>query len=217
MMFIDDGPGPGAAQMAADEQQWRRAERGDRELRWRCYSFVPAVITVGAGERAVPTDGVTRVRRPTGGRQLYHDRDFAYAVAGPHDHPLLAGAVADAYRRIGALWVRVLAEFGVAAELAAGRNYRHDCYCCETLTDGDVMAAGRKLVAGAQRRGRHGVMQHGSMALRPAYAAAAAALQCDADLLRRRSVALAEVAGREVSYSEVVAVWRDMLKAEEFT
>lgn len=215
MAFSDDGAGPGAAQMARDTELWRAAEAGDSCLHWRCYAFAPAVITVGAGEKGVPVDGAARVRRPTGGRRLYHAAgDFAYAVAGPRAHPLLCGSVRDAYCRVGRLWQRVLARCGVAAELASGRDYRHARYCATTLADGDIIVAGRKLVAGAQRRGRRGIMQHGSLMLRPDYAAAAAALGCAAELLRAHTVALAEVAGREVSYEEVAAAWRDILQEE---
>lgn len=216
-VISDDGAGAGAEQMARDTELWRAAEEGpagDGQLRWRFYSFVPAVVTVGSGERLVATDGLTRVRRPTGGRQLYHAADFSFAVAGPLSHPLLRGAVADSGRRLGLLWQRVLARWGVRAELAAGRAYRRERFCAATLAAGDIVVAGRKLVASAQRRGRRGVLVHGSLALRPGYAAAAAALGCAEALLRENIVTLAEAAGREVSYSEVAAAWRDIIEAE---
>lgn len=212
VQFSDDGAGAAAAQMRRDAELFAAAEAGDATLRARCYAFVPAAVTAGAYEKNVPA---ACVRRPTGGRRLYHHADFAYAVAGPASHPLLAGGIAPVYRRLGACWLQALAALGVTATLATGRAYGAKRFCCETLTDGDVLVDGRKLVASAQRRGRTGVLQHGSIWLQADYAAAAAALGCDERVLRATVIPLAEAAGRKVSYGEVAAAWHAALTGRE--
>jgi len=216
MEFRDDGCGPGNLQMMYDDELWHWAETGPAELRWRCYSFFPEIVTVGRAEKNIPVGPIGWQRRPTGGRQLYHCADFSYAVAASRSHPLFAGNLRDTYMVIARLWVKCLRRLGCQATLAVkSKPYRQIKYCCETVIPGDIMVAGRKLVSSAQRRGRVGVLQHGSMALVPNYGAAARALGCEESLLKQKNISLQEAVGEDVQYERIVACWNQILREEE--
>jgi len=109
--------------------------------------------------------GLDTVRRPTGGRAVWHEHEITYAVAAPQHtfgslqatylaiHHMLAGALtslgvpvahADATRRVEGL--------------GAGP-------CFSSPVGGEIIAHGQKLVGSAQLREGDAFLQHGSVLL----------------------------------------------------
>lgn len=111
--------------------------------------------------------GIDVVRRPTGGRAVLHHREVTYAVAMPVR--ALGGARA-AYRRVNEAIVRGLSLLGVDAKIAGGAGRRPPASpdagpCFREPAEGEVVAAGRKLVGSAQARLGGALLQHGSILL----------------------------------------------------
>ena len=69
--------------------------------------------------------GITLVRRPTGGRAVLHDgpAELTYSLTAREGDPRVSGGVVEIYRKISAGLVLGLAHLGIAARMAApGRD-----------------------------------------------------------------------------------------------
>ncbi|MCY3810039.1 MAG: lipoate--protein ligase family protein [Gemmatimonadetes bacterium] len=167
--ILVDGPLPGAANMARDHALAELVGRGEAVL--RLYRWRPAALSLGRNEpfgeihrrllASRPDVGV--VRRPTGGRAVLHDRELTYGVAAPVS---AFGGLRAAYRAINRALVEGLGRLGVAAELARPAALPPGAgVCFADSAEGEVVAAGRKLVGSAQRRVGGAFLQHGSLLL----------------------------------------------------
>lgn len=163
---------PGARNMAVDEALMASARAGQVLLRF--YRWSPPCLSLGRNQRgrdrfdraAAGELGVDVVRRPTGGRSVYHHREVTYAVAAPSD---LWGSLRDSYRLLNRALLRGLAELGVEATEAGpgGRAPAPTARSCfRDPLPGEIVVEGRKLVGSAQWRNRGALLQHGSVLLR---------------------------------------------------
>jgi lipoate-protein ligase A len=178
-----DGAAHGARNMAVDEALLLAADHDGATPVLRFYSWQPACLSLGrfqrcselaASSRAV-RDGVAGrdwVRRPTGGRAVWHCREVTYAlVLREANLPPDARGVAGAYRYLSSALVAGLAQLGVGAEQApaddAASRHRaqRQANCFANATRSDFVVDGRKLIGSAQCRRNGAVLQHGSLLL----------------------------------------------------
>lgn len=125
------------------------------------------------------------VRRASGGGAIVHDRELTYSLTVPDTLPVsdsktLYRLVHDAVRTALGRWGIRLQRFA-DSEVAppAGEPF----LCFQRRTDEDLVLQGYKVLGSAQRRGRAGVLQHGSLLV--AASAAAPQLPGIADLIGR--------------------------------
>lgn len=185
--------------MALDEALLEGARDGAVTLRF--YRFDPPCLSLGRHERArglwdeaaAARLGVDIVRRPTGGRAVYHGPELTYAVAAPVSR---WGGLRESCRRIHRALRAGLAALGVEAAAApagsgrtgsrraprGGPSHRRGAGrrparrrgpaagapepCFRSPAPGEVLAGGRKLVGSAQWREDGALLQHGSILLR---------------------------------------------------
>jgi lipoate-protein ligase A len=104
------------------------------------------------------------VRRPTGGRAVWHDAELTYAVAAPIE---LFGTLAESYRAIHARLAAALRGLGIRAELAAPRpaSALSAGPCFASPAGGEVLVDAKKVVGSAQVRRGTAFLQHGSILL----------------------------------------------------
>ena len=165
------GPAPGARNMAVDHALMGTAREGVVTLRF--YRWSPPCLSLGRNQAArdrydadaAQELGVDLVRRPTGGRAVYHHRELTYAVAAPAE---TWGGLRSAYRRINRALLRGLTRLGAGVE-EAGREGRapgpSSGACFRDPLPGEIVTGGRKLVGSAQWRDRGALLQHGSLLL----------------------------------------------------
>jgi lipoate-protein ligase A len=169
--WLDETPRPGWQNMAIDCALLDLVRSGEgavlRVYRWEphCLSFgrhEPALRRYG--RESVTARGIDVVRRPTGGRAVWHARELTYALAQPasevslrQSYRAIHGMLADAIRRLGAPAL-LAADPPRAAGLGAGA-------CFAQPVGGEVVVAGRKVVGSAQLREDGALLQHGSMLL----------------------------------------------------
>ncbi len=180
----------GAENMARDEALLGRALRTGASF-LRLYRFDPPCWSIGRNEAAIEHPGVEVVRRPTGGRAVWHEHDVTYAVTAP-----LAtfGRLRDAYCAIHERLARALKSLGVDATLAADRPTvrlsARPTACFAATVGGEVLVAGRKVIGSAQVRRRDAFLQHGSILL-------------DGSPDAVNATTLRDVLGRSVTFEEV--------------
>jgi lipoate-protein ligase A len=170
-LFVD-GARPGSDNMAVDVALLDRTlETGEAYL--RCYQWEPHCLSFGRHEPALrryDTDriralGLSCVRRPTGGRAVWHARELTYAVTAPLS---AFGGMREAYAAIHALLAAALGTMGVQALLAPRASLTPGIGsgpCFATPVGGEVLVRGRKVVGSAQLRSADAFLQHGSLLL----------------------------------------------------
>ena len=140
----------------------------------RLYRWSPPCISFGRNEPAVrrydrseiERRGWDVVRRPTGGRAVWHEDEVTYAVAAPIS---AFGSLQASYCAIHERLASALRMLGVPAELAPknGRPAELGAGACfASPVGGEVTARGRKVVGSAQVRLGSAFLQHGSILLR---------------------------------------------------
>jgi lipoyl(octanoyl) transferase len=139
----------------------------------RLYRWDPPSVSFGRNEPAkglysqevAHREGVSFVRRPTGGRAVLHHRELTYSMvfgAGRFGGPRRS------YHLINRGLLLGLRSLGAAAELAVGTGpaLPPDAGpCFRAPAEGEVTALGRKLVGSAQVRLGDRILQHGSLIL----------------------------------------------------
>jgi lipoate-protein ligase A len=121
--------------------------------------------------------GAEVVRRPTGGREVLHDRELTYALVVPLNGP---GDLRAVYRLVNDALVAAVGSLGVRARTAprTGRTPRPEAGACfRRAAEGEVEVEGRKLVGSAQVRLGSCILQHGSLLMGPASVSLSAFLQ----------------------------------------
>ena len=191
-LFIDAIGRSGPENMAIDEALLDRADRcGESFL--RLYRWDPPCLSLGRNEPAIERPGIATVRRPTGGRAVWHEHEVTYAVAAPI---AAFGRLRDAYRTIHERLATALRSLGADVTVAEDRPIARlsdrptDCFAA--TVGGEVLAAGRKVIGSAQVRRGAAFLQHGSILL-------------DGSNDTPNATTLRHVLGRPVAFEEVAA------------
>jgi lipoyl(octanoyl) transferase len=171
-LLLEAGGRTGAENMAIDVELLERADRtGEAFVRF--YRFDPPCLSLGRNEAATGYDraaiarlGVDVVRRPTGGRAVWHEHELTYAVAAPI---ATFGGLHQAYHAIHQRLAMALRSLGADATLASHRPTApppdRPCSCFTAAVGGEVIVGGRKVVGSAQVRRGGAFLQHGSILL----------------------------------------------------
>lgn len=219
-LLLEPAGRSGAENMAVDAALLAEAGRTGRAF-LRLYRFAPPCLSLGRNEPTARYDraeigrlGIEVVRRPTGGRAVWHEHEVTYAVATP---VAAFGGLRRGYRAIQSRLAAALRTLGADAQLApegpVARPTNHLASCFATPVCGEVLVAGRKVIGSAQVREGSAFLQHGSILL--------AGSQDIVDVASRQATVVSEattlsdVLGRPVSFAEVadavIAAWGEDL------
>ena len=210
-LSLDAAGRSGAENMAIDAELLDRAD-GTGASFLRLYRFDPPCLSLGRNEPAAHYDhteiarrGLDVVRRPTGGRAVWHEHEVTYAVAAPI---ALFGGLRNAYHAVHASLAEALRSLGVDATLALhhpppSSPIPHQPVSCFAVpAAGEILVAGRKLVGSAQVRKRSAFLQHGSILLDGSQEIVAAVSR-KPDVASAATTLSAEL-GRRVTWDDVV-------------
>jgi lipoate-protein ligase A len=169
----------GDENMRRDEAMAQACER-DGVPRLRLYTWSPWTLSLGHNQNdagiereVIVAQGIGLVRRPTGGRAVFHAEEITYGVAMPS-----AGAgIHQTYAKITGALRRGLELLG-AGELEFSRSqpdfrehYESEdsasCFSASALNE--LTWRGRKILGSAQRRYGGVLLQHGSLLLGDAH------------------------------------------------
>ena len=165
-----DGAATGARNMAVDETLLQSAAQGQSTLRF--YAWQPHCLSLGRLQKTLPPAvfegewGRDVVRRPTGGRAVWHAHEITYALAMPLDGlPADARTVSGAYRWLSDGFCAGLRALGLPAQMAAQGVRTQGPNCFAASASCDFLVEGKKLIGAAQCRRDDALLQHGSLLL----------------------------------------------------
>ncbi len=176
--LIRDGQMDGRYNMAVDHALLMACDESSVPPTLRLYGWKQPTITVGNSqnidrdidlERAQDM-GVDVVRRPTGGRALWHGSEVTYSIVAPLGATGLGHHLKDTFGAISRYLISGLVRLGVpesVLEYQTGKSRRRggerSSACFAELHFGEITAGGKKLVGSAQRRTNQAFLQHGSI------------------------------------------------------
>jgi lipoate-protein ligase A len=223
---------PGLYHMRRDEELVLRARDSENfQPVLRLYSWKPYAISLGYQQsdeeidrEACAREGVEVVRRPTGGRAVYHSEELTYAVILRHEpnegiyavhnriaqmlldalQPLCGGKLELTSKRSGE-GIRNIYKDGLATNIA----------CFASSARYEITYEGKKVVGSAQRRFGNAVLQHGSILLGNEHLRLGEFLRIPdeektkmKELLSRETATLSDICGRNVSIEEAAEEFR---------
>ena len=171
--LLDHGPGSPRWNMAVDAVLRRSHAEAGGPPTLRFYQWSLPTLSLGAGQKLPPSLslkrlqslGVAVVRRPTGGRAVFHDGDLTYSiVAGAREgFPV---SVTVVYRRLCRALQAGLAKLGLKTStvtLPSPSSHNFDCFA--RIGSGDLTWQGKKFMGSAQAWQGRTFLQHGSILL----------------------------------------------------
>jgi lipoate-protein ligase A len=169
--FLDTGAQDAALNMAIDEAVLLCHLQGQVPPTLRVFSWTQPSISLGRFQQVereinharCQQQGVALVRRPTGGRAVYHRDEFTYSFVSSRARGIPAGVVA-AYAYLAQGLIAALDRLGIQAELSAGRTSKQPSAACfASSTQADLTSGGLKLVGSAQVWKEEALLQQGSL------------------------------------------------------
>jgi lipoate-protein ligase A len=150
---------------------------------FRLYTWAPHCISIGYHQTLDSIDldrckdaGIDVVRRPTGGRAVFHAEEVTYSVIIPRKSELFAGSTQEVYGLISRGLARGLKLLGVDARLEKRSVDLRSHYetmpsvsCFSAAARYEIVIDKKKLVGSAQKRDPAGILQHGSILTGPAH------------------------------------------------
>ena len=212
----------GPENMAIDEAIMKAHGRGEVPPTLRFYGWEPACVSIGYFQsmreevdlEAVRAGGWGYVRRPTGGRMIFHHIELTYSVVVREG--FLPGGVVDTYRELSQGLLEGLRRLGGNPELSGGEEDPRRANpggfhsaCFDTPSAYELTLGGRKVAGSAQTRKDGVILQHGSIPLSLDVPLLFSLLKVPEgarerlmERFRSKAVALDEALGRQVSYAE---------------
>lgn len=153
-------------------------------------------------QRSIPI-----IRRPTGGRAVFHAHELTYALVSNDRSYFPLHSVTGTYGMVARALHRGLENLGIDVQLAAGTQGRRVSSqggmrspCFTSVSRHELVSGGRKIAGSAQRRLRHSFLQHGSIPLSIDYQTMSAALGVDPKELQSKVISVSEAAARHLSF-----------------
>jgi lipoate-protein ligase A len=228
--LLETGARSGVWNMACDSALLAAAARPGFPPTLRFYGWDPPAVSLGHHQADLTADelallrarGVEHVRRPTGGRAVFHggpDRELTYSVVTPLDLAGLDRGLAASCRAIHRAIAGGLSALGAEVALVARPTRAAEPggsadgverirptsrrACFDAAVAWEIESQGRKLVGSAQRRSRHALLQHGSIPLDGDQALLADLWP--GSVGHGRATTVSAAAGRRVGFEELAA------------
>jgi lipoate-protein ligase A len=175
--FIPFGRFSAFENMATDEAILKEGQRKKIPPTLRFYGWIRPAVSIGYFQdlrREINCDfcrkgGIDIVRRPTGGKAVFHDSDLTYSFVATEFNPLFSSGIMENYGTISGCIAGGLKKAGIGAALVEeGRGSRlgsFDSFCFSVPLRNELLVEGKKICGSAQLRSRSAFLQHGSILL----------------------------------------------------
>lgn len=211
MKFLDTGYGDAETNMAVDEKLLEGKGTVLRFYRWK-----PACLSIGHFQSTKELDTDKFVRRVTGGKAVWHDKELTYSFVT--DEKNMPSKVIDSYKVISQPIVAALKDLGLDAEMQAKMKKKaSSANCFDDPSYYEITVNGRKIVGSAQKRKDGRLLQHGSILLEIDHDELASKFKDgNADEIRKRVTSVNQELGRKVSYRELAKILKKKFQEAKF-
>ena len=196
--FVSTEPLEPALNMAIDEAILTHYLTQQVPPTLRVFRWTQTAITHGRFQNVEPEieqercqhQGVALVRRPTGGRAVYHRDEFTYSlVIGKREH--VPSGVVAAYAYLAQGLQAALQHLGIPSELSEEHVSKNPSAACfASSTQADLTANGYKIIGSAQVWKDDGLLQQGSLPLDDHAAEFFSFLRFPSEIARAEALAL---------------------------
>ncbi|MCK4858983.1 MAG: lipoate--protein ligase family protein [Candidatus Omnitrophica bacterium] len=201
--------------MAIDEATLQGYIAGVVPPTFRVYGWKPDAISLGYFQKVgevldianCQQQGVSFVRRITGGEAIFHSNDVSYSIICSKEDLALPKSIKSSFR--------VLASFLINAYKALGAKAYFSCedknevlqrkrssFCFASRQDFDILIGGKKLGGNAQKRLKNIIFQHGSVPLTLDIKKIKGFIREDLSGIENRATALKDALGKNISFNE---------------
>lgn len=161
--------------MAIDESIFRANQRQDILPTLRFYNWQFPSISIGYFQdvkkeinvEACQKHNIDIVRRPTGGKAVFHDAEITYAVISTEKGVLFPQDILGTYKIISLCIGKGLSNLGINATPACPNSTPRkgylDASCFSSPSRHELLVNGRKICGSAQVRSHGFFLQHGSI------------------------------------------------------
>jgi len=171
--FIDSGPCAASYNMALDEALAVTVQKSDSPPALRIYGWEKPSVSLGSFQKMSDVDlkycvdhTIPVVRRPTGGRAIFHGDELTYSFSSRNEGLFSVGLL-DSYRKLSIAFKSALEMLGLRVamktERESGRTLARSALCFASTSYGEISYEGKKLVGSAQKRWKEGLLQQGSI------------------------------------------------------
>jgi len=165
--FIDTGFNDAFTNMAIDEALLIKSNIPIL----RIYSWSPKAVSIGYNQNLeeeiniqyCKKNNIDIVRRLTGGKAVFHDKEITYSFIIPENNNLLPLEVNESYRVIAKALVIAFNKLGIKAEIKKVPERIETPNCFNSSNWYELSVNQRKISGSAQRRVDGRVLQHGSI------------------------------------------------------
>ena len=173
----------------------------------RIYQWNPPAVSLG---RYQDTSGIDLdycnknkidiVKRPTGGRAVFHQGDITYCFVVNQELIEEGHSVNKSYYEISSALITGLKKLGLDGLdiSSSGRAYTKYNACMAVTTGADVIYNGKKVAGSAQLRKNNYILQHGSVLIEQDFSRTARIFNISEELLN--CVNLGEVVKEDLTY-----------------
>lgn len=161
--------------MAVDEAIFRENQHQDTPPTLRFYGWSIPSVSIGYFQdisKEVDLDACRRyhydvVRRPTGGKAVFHNDDLTYAVIAKTKNTLFTDNILGTYKVISHCIAQGLKKIKIEAQMAEKKRSLKDntieAFCFSVPSLHELLVAGKKICGSAQVRSHGFFLQHGSL------------------------------------------------------
>lgn len=171
--LVDSGPCNAYHNMALDEAMAEFVRKGSSPV-LRFYGWKMPAVSLGGLQKSSDIDleycraeTVPVVRRPTGGRAIFHNLELTYSFSAGTDTGPFQKGLLDSYRRIGVAFRLAFSKLGIEADCKPRREkgsiLAGNPLCFGSSSFGEILVRGRKVIGSAQKRWNNGLLQQGSI------------------------------------------------------
>jgi lipoyl(octanoyl) transferase len=177
--IIDSGLSDAAFNMSLDEAIATEVRRDLSPPTLRIYGWEQRAISIGYFQRAGDLDlGYCResdiqiVRRPTGGRAVFHNDEITYSFSIQTRTGLFSHGLFDSYKKISIALALALSKFGLSPQSRTRKpnpkfnvqnSKLYNPLCFQSVSYGEISVDKIKVIGSAQKRWGDGLLQQGSI------------------------------------------------------
>ncbi|MEA3470535.1 MAG: biotin/lipoate A/B protein ligase family protein [Thermodesulfobacteriota bacterium] len=163
--------------MATDEAILQEGQRRRIPPTLRFYGWIRPAVSIGYFQdlrREINCDfcrkgGIDIVRRPTGGKAVFHDGDLTYSFVAHELNPPFSSGIVENYGTISRCIAAGLKRAGIEAAMVEEGRGSHsgslDSFCFSVPLRNELLVGDKKICGSAQLRSRSTFLQHGSILL----------------------------------------------------